>query len=447
YGNEFTGFIGKLRLSRILKKKDFCGVILLQNAFEAALIASLAGIKERIGYDRDGREFLLTKSIPVPDNEKQIHQINYYLNLLSQTGIEVEYSEPYIYLSLDERLSGREILKGLGRPILGINPGATYGSAKRWFPERFSEISNWFIKDTKGSVVIFAGKNEVDIAEEIDKNIPENKLLLAGRTSLRELISLISECDVFVTNDSGPMHIAYAVRTPLVAIFGSTDPALTGPAGSGNAVLTSGLSCSPCFDRTCKTNDMRCMYAITPDDVYHSIKRMLPDMPAVFFDRDGTLCRDAGYLRRYEDLHIFEDINYVKSLKEKGFKIIGVTNQSGVAKGIVDEEFVKEINNKFVREYGFDDFYYCPHSPEEHCPCRKPEPEMLLRARISHKVDFKRSYMVGDKETDMLLAKSVGAKGILVKTGEARESINADHIAEGLKEAVDFIMRDSSDRY
>ncbi|MEW6002954.1 MAG: glycosyltransferase family 9 protein, partial [Nitrospirota bacterium] len=68
YGNEFTGFIGKLRLSRILKKKDFCGVILLQNAFEAALIASLAGIKERIGYDRDGREFLLTKSIPVPDN-------------------------------------------------------------------------------------------------------------------------------------------------------------------------------------------------------------------------------------------------------------------------------------------------------------------------------------------------------------------------------------------
>ena len=127
-------------------------------------------------------------------------------------------------------------------------------------------------------------------------------------------------------------------------------------------------------------------------------------------------------------------------LKEKGFKLIGITNQSGIAKGIVNEEFVKEINSVFIKQYGFDDFYYCPHNPDDHCPCRKPEPEMLLRARVKHRIDLKKSFVVGDKEADMLLAEAVGAKGILVQTGEAKESQYADFIAKDLKEAVDWIL-------
>jgi heptosyltransferase-2 len=447
YGNEFKGVKGKIKLSRMLKKKKFCSSILFQNAFDAALITFLAGIKERVGYNRDGRGLLMTTAVSVPKNEREVHQINYYLNLLEQIGIHAGYSSPYIYLTLDERLYARDILKDMKRPILGINPGATYGSAKRWFPERFAEIANWFIKDTLGSVIIFGGKNEVDIAQEIDKYILENKLFLAGKTSLRELISLISDCDVFVTNDSGPLHIAYAVRTPLVAIFGSTDPKLTGPpdmsasvGGDSNVVITANLPCSPCFERTCKNNDLKCMYTITSDDVYYGIKKILPNNPAVFFDRDGTLCRDTGYLNKHEDLQIFSEIDSLKLLKERGLKIIGITNQSGIAKGIVDEEFVKKINNIFMQQYGFDDFYYCPHHPDEHCPCRKPEPEMLLKARVKYGIDLKKSYVVGDKEADMLLARAVGAKGILVRTGETKESANADYTAEDLIEAVDWIL-------
>lgn len=185
------------------------------------------------------------------------------------------------------------------------------------------------------------------------------------------------------------------------------------------------------------------MYAITPDEVYYAIKKVLPEKPAVFFDRDGTLCRDKGYINKIEDFELFQEIDSVSFLKEKGFTLIGISNQSGIARGIVDEAFVKETNGIFMKDYGFDDFYYCPHHPDERCPCRKPEPEMLLRARYRHKVDLRKSYVVGDKEADMLLAKAVGSKGILVTTGEAKESQNTDFTARNLAEAVTFILNDN----
>jgi heptosyltransferase-2 len=471
YGEEYRGLARKIKLSRMLHKKGFSCAILFQNAFDAAFIAFLAGIKVRAGYNRDSRGFLLTEAVTVPQDNTKMHHINYYLNLLEKMGIRAEYSQPYLYLSLDERMCSKDLLKGMKRPVMGINPGAEYGSAKRWFPERFAEVANWFIKDTNGSVVIFGSSKELDIAQRIEYlvskqqsnpplpifNFPLSKggyrrveggyggiLNLAGKTSLRELIALISECDVFLTNDSGPLHIAYAVGTPMVAIFGSTDPELTGPpserVGDCSVVISHSLSCSPCFERSCKNNDMRCMYAITSDDVYYGLKKILPNKPAVFFDRDGTLCRERGYLKKYDDLQIFEEINNVILLKERGYKLIGVTNQSGIAKGIVEEDFVKEINKLFIEGYGFDDFYYCPHNPEEHCPCRKPEPEMVLRARAQHRIDFRKSFVIGDKETDMLLAKAIGARGIFVKTGHDKESHSADYEVKNLREAVNWIL-------
>jgi heptosyltransferase-2 len=247
-----------------------------------------------------------------------------------------------------------------------------------------------------------------------------------------------------VTNDSGPLHIGYGVRTPMVAIFGSTDPLLTGPPPEGNGinhiVIKSDISCSPCFKRTCRKNDMECMYAITSDEVYYSIKKMLPHVPAVFFDRDGTLNIDGGYINNFENFHVFGDIEQLRLLKEKGYLLIGVSNQSGIARGIVDETFVKAANKVFIDKYGFDDFYYCPHHPDERCECRKPEPEMLLRARAGHKIDMKKSYIVGDKEADMLLAKAVGAKAVLVQTGKLQESPNADCTVKNLTEAVKWIL-------
>lgn len=445
YEDKYYSISGKFRLSSVLRTKSFCSSILFQNAFDAALIAFLSGIPQRIGYNRDLRGFLLTDSIPFNNDDRKIHHIEYYLNILRQAGINAEFSLPYIYLSLNERLRARDALMGLKRPVVGVNPGASYGSTKRWQPEKFAEVTRRIISELGGSVVIFGGQSETGIAEEIASksqitNVKSQILTMTGKTDLRELSALISECDTLLTNDSGPMHIGYAVRTPLVAIFGSTDPELTGPVGIGNTVIRKNTDCSPCFERTCSRNKMDCMDAITADEVFDAIERSIPKNKAVFFDRDGTLCKDAEYLNSFDNLEIFKEVSELIHLKDKGYKLIGVSNQSGIARGIVDEKFTREVNNIFIEQYGFDDFYYCPHRPDEHCPCRKPEPEMILRARAEHGIDLKQSYVIGDKELDMLLAKSAGAKGILVLTGQGAESANADYVAKDLNEAVKWIL-------
>lgn len=185
---------------------------------------------------------------------------------------------------------------------------------------------------------------------------------------------------------------------------------------------------------------MDCMDAITSDEVFDAIEHSVPKNKAVFFDRDGTLCKDAEYLNSFDNLEIFKEVSELIHLKDKGYKLIGVSNQSGIARGMVSENFTREVNGIFIDRYGFDDFYYCPHHPDEHCPCRKPEPEMILRARAEHGIDLKQSYVIGDKELDMLLAKSAGAKGILVLTGQGTESANADYVAKDLNEAVKWIL-------
>jgi len=452
YDDMYNSLIGKLRLASVLKKKGFCSSILFQNAFDAALITLLSGIPQRIGYNRDGRGFLLTDAIHFENDDRKMHHVHYYLNLLKKAGIDADYSLPYIYLSIKERLQARNMLKDLKRPVISINPGASYGSTKRWPTERFAAVAKRVISELGGSIVIFGGQSEIGIAEEIVSksqisNLKSQILNMSGKTTVRELSALISECDILLTNDSGPMHIGYAVRTPLLAIFGSTDPALTGPLGKGNVIIKKKIDCSPCFKRSCDKQEMVCMNAITPDEVFDAIKSSVPANRAVFFDRDGTLCKDVGYLNNFDNLEIFKEVEDLRFLKEKGFKLIGISNQSGIARGIVNEDFTKEVNNIFLKQYYFDDFYYCPHHPDEHCSCRKPEPEMILKARAEHNINLKQSYVIGDKELDMLLAKAVGAKGIFVLTGQGNQSSNADYIAKDLRDAVKWILDNEGGAY
>jgi heptosyltransferase-2 len=446
YDDRYRGIMGKFRLASALRKGNFSHAILLQNALDAAVIATLARIPRRSGYNRDGRGLLLTNPIPYSGEDNRMHHVDYFLELVRRMGLDAKPSEPYIHLDIKERLRARELLSSLKRPVVGINPGAAYGSAKQWLPERFAQVARQALDKLGGSAVVFGSGAEVEIADEILALSGQpgggNIVSMAGKTSLRELVALISECDLLLTNDSGPMHIGYAVRTPLVAIFGSTDPTLTGPVGKGSVVLRKFTDCGPCFERKCREASLRCMEAITTDEVFEGLSKLLPTERAVFFDRDGTLCEDADYLNDWDNFKVLPDINSLNMLSNKGFKLIGATNQSGVARGIVDEEFMKSVNAVFTEKHGFDDFYYCPHHPDEHCPCRKPEPGMLQRARAEHGVDLKKSYMVGDNEKDLLVAKAVGARAILVQTGHLKESPIADFTAKGLKEAVEWILKD-----
>ncbi|MGC2061441.1 MAG: lipopolysaccharide heptosyltransferase II [Thermodesulfovibrionales bacterium] len=452
YSDGYRGLSGKIRLAHLLKQRGFSRAFLLQNAFDAALISFLAGIPERVGYKRDGRGMLLTRGVPFDLPAKEMHHIDYYLNLMRKAGLDPVPSKPWIYLLSEERLAAGETLQPLRRPVVALNPGAAYGSSKRWPPARFAEVAVRFMRERDAGVLILGGPKETVIAAEIDHGIRQllsdarlsgprdiPVMNLAGKTTLRELAALISESDLLITNDSGPMHIGYAVRTPLVAIFGSTSPQHTGPVGRDAVVLKKDVDCAPCLERECRRGDLRCMDLISADEVFDAGLKLIKTERAVFFDRDGTLCRDAHYLSRMEDFELLPGMDELRLLKDRGFRLIGITNQSGIARGRVNENFVREVNNIFIGQYGFDAFYYCPHHPDEHCACRKPEPGLLYDARADHAIDLKRSFVVGDKDSDMLLAASVGATGIHVRTGQEGQSPAFDHSAADLREVVRLI--------
>ncbi|WP_353684879.1 lipopolysaccharide heptosyltransferase II [Thermodesulfovibrio sp. 3907-1M] len=412
---------GKIKTIKELRKKKFKRAYLLQNAFDAALISFLAGIPERVGWSRDMRGLLLTHPVPYHGEDRKIHHIDYFFEIPKRFNPSLSPDYPWINPPVEERLRAREKLKGLQRPILAVAPGAKYGDTKKWETHKFIEIVERFTE--KGSVVVFGNSAE---GLQIENSSVYD---FTGKTSLSELVCLLSECDLLLCNDSGIMHLGYATGVPLIAIFGSTSPELTGPPRFAGKVIRSNISCSPCFKNRC--DYIKCMKSIDVEEVWNALLELFPSQRAVFFDRDGTLCKDANYLRRWEDFEIFPEIESLKELKDSGFLLIGVTNQSGIRRSIIEEEFVREVNRLFIDKYGFDDFLYCPHHPDEGCFCRKPNPGMPLIARYKYNIDFKKSYVVGDKQTDFELARMIGAKGIIIGKD-----------AKNLKEVVEIIKRD-----
>ena len=159
---------------------------------------------------------------------------------------------------------------------------------------------------------------------------------------------------------------------------------------------------------------------------------------AVFLDRDGTLIEDVGYLRRLEDLRWLPGAKEaVRIFARAGFRIVVVTNQSGIARGLVEEGFVKELHRLLARELEaqgarVDGWYYCPHHPEHACSCRKPEPGLLRRAALELGLDLRASYMIGDKASDMEAGLRAGATPLLVLTGEGKETLRGLE-AEGVR--------------
>lgn len=258
----------KITAARALGERRFDCAILLQNAFEAAAIAWMARIPERIGYARDGRGFLLTGAIPVPrPGEIPVHERFYYLELLRRAGIIREISQ-----SDEIRLEGAGAARaagearfaelGLSGPVIGVSPGAAYGSAKRWLPERFAEAASQVAGELGATVAIFGSEGEKDVCAAVANAVRIPVRNFAGSTTLAEFIDLAAACDVYLTNDSGPMHIASALGVPTVAVFGATNDLTTGPTGPHARVVREKVECSPCLKRECPI-DHRCMTRVT----------------------------------------------------------------------------------------------------------------------------------------------------------------------------------------
>lgn len=269
-----AGLRGRERLARELRARAFDVALLLQNAFDAAWLAWRAGITERIGYARDGRSLLLTKRIAVPKSgEIPPHEQFYYLELLRRAGWSDSLpAESFVRLrvSAEDHQRAEGTLRAAGaRPGItrvAIGAGASYGSAKCWPPERFSEFVNRFRQHADAEVILFGTAAERTVSEAISAGIHGTPISLAGETSIADLPALLSCCQLFVGNDSGAMHVAAAVGLPVVAIFGPTDPHGTAPITPHCTVVQEKPYCSPCFLRRCPI-DHRCMTRVMPEAV------------------------------------------------------------------------------------------------------------------------------------------------------------------------------------
>ncbi|MDO9530005.1 MAG: lipopolysaccharide heptosyltransferase II [Syntrophales bacterium] len=274
------GIAGRLRLARELKSKRFDMAVLLQNAIEAAIIARLAGIPIRAGYNSDGRGFLLTHSVQRTEEIRSVHQIDYYLEMVKALGFKSAGRSVNLTLTEGHFTLSEEILNrhGIGKEeiIIGMAPGATYGPAKRWFPERFSEVADKLIEDFSVPVILFGSSDDRDSADKVQQSSKNRLVNLAGETNLKEAISLIARCNLFISNDSGLMHIAGALGIPTIAIFGSTNPVTTSPVGEKSIIINKKVDCSPCLKQVCPT-DFRCMDLIGVDEVYDVARGILKE--------------------------------------------------------------------------------------------------------------------------------------------------------------------------
>lgn len=282
---QHGGLRGRESLARDLRAKKFDLALLLQNAFDAAWLAWRAGVPERIGYGRDGRSLLLTKAIAVPRaGEIPPHEKFYYLELLRRAGwLDRLPDDAYIPLRVSDAARQRavQMLAEAGArpsaPRLAVGAGASYGSAKCWPPERFAKVINEFQSRSDVDVILFGTASESSVSNAIAAELRRPPIDLTGKTSIADFPGLLSQCHLFLGNDSGAMHVAAAVGLPVVAVFGPTDPEGTAPVTPRATLVQQKPYCSPCFLRRCPT-DHRCMTAVTPAMVESALSLRFPEV-------------------------------------------------------------------------------------------------------------------------------------------------------------------------
>jgi heptosyltransferase-2 len=264
-----------VRLARGVREKRFDLALLFPNSFESAAMMFLGRVPQRIGYATDHRSWLLTQSIR-PGGKK--HQVDYYLDIARAISAEANPPSIEIKATAEEKKQARRLLASTGiesgRRFMVMNPGAAYGSAKRWGEDRFAEAGDALAAEFGFDVVIIGSEVERSIAETIQERMRNRVAVLNGKTSLETLIGVIAESSLVVTNDSGPMHIAAAVGVPTVAIFGATDDRVTSPYGQRTRVVKEPVDCSPCMLRECPI-DHRCMTRVTAEQVCKAAREVL----------------------------------------------------------------------------------------------------------------------------------------------------------------------------
>ncbi len=306
---SFTAGEGIFSVAKKLRAEKFDLALVLPNSPRSAMEIFFAGIPQRLGGARPLRNWALTQAVPPradavkmskltdaqiknlihndlppslrpPPKSPPVtaHHIFQYLQLAAAVGANPEPLPPQLTVTPEETEAVRKKfgLEQISSPVFGLNPGAEYGPAKRWPAEKFIPAAHEIQRRTGCVWLLLGGKNDVVITNQIESaigNRPSAIFNLAGKTNLRELMALLKVCRVLLTNDTGPMHVAAALSTPVVAPFGSTSPELTGPGLPGDTrhqLIKADAPCSPCFLRECPI-DFRCMNGISSDRVVEAV--------------------------------------------------------------------------------------------------------------------------------------------------------------------------------
>ena len=265
-----------IRTAREMRRRGFDLALLLPNSFESALTVFLGGVRTRVGYATDNRGWLLNHSVRLPRGKP--HQVDYYLNLVDNAFGSGPHPDIEIAPTEEELASAQKLLTGAGvDPSAGfivVNPGAAFGSAKRWFEDRFAEVADRLADEMTSHVVMIGSPGERPIAEKIRDSMKTPAVVLSGETDLETLVGVLAQASMMVTNDSGPMHMAAALGVPTVAVFGSTDADVTSPVGPHTRLVRHDVPCSPCLLRECPI-DHRCMDAVTADEVVEAARELV----------------------------------------------------------------------------------------------------------------------------------------------------------------------------
>ena len=252
-------------ISLLKRQRNFDAAILFPNSLRVALESWLSGIPRRVGYRGHWRRLLLNQNVREPrkPGPPEHHSLR-FLRISRECGAETPNAQPLPQTSNIKHQTSK----------LGLCPGAEYGPAKRWLQERFAEVAAKVSAQSSAQWILFGTKNDMAIGDQIATAIGHHCVNRIGRTTLDQLIDELRECRLVLTNDTGTMHLAALLGVPVVAIFGSTEPRLTGPLGDGHIILRHHVECSPCFLRECPI-DFRCMKAVRSEEVADAVLSIL----------------------------------------------------------------------------------------------------------------------------------------------------------------------------
>jgi heptosyltransferase-2 len=287
--HEGSGLRSVVQQVREWRKQRFDLAILFPNSLETALVASLARVPFRIGYATDGRQALLTHALELPEWRSVKHEVFYYLQIVAELEWLIKHEQTFLNrqpdgslnISSGRQAAARDFLRSHGvgssndgRVLIALCPGSINSRAKRWPAERYAELGDRLIEELEAEVILIGSAAEVDVSHAVSRQMRKQPIVLTGQTDLAQLVAILSQVDLLVTNDTGPAHIASALGRPTLVIFGPTNPLTTRPFSPYGQVLRQPPDCAPCMLRDCPI-DHRCMTAITPADVFERARIVL----------------------------------------------------------------------------------------------------------------------------------------------------------------------------